>query len=194
MEVLQSQRKNPILVTKRLVLRLAEESDVPELVSFFSRNDERLAPVSPSRPAHFYTEAYWIDRVNKSKEEWAAEQSLKFFIFNKDNNSSLIGSAGFTQMTRGPFQACYLGYAIDKDFEGQGLMREALEAAIQFVFSDLNFHRIMANHLPENIKSGTLLKRLGFVCEGKALDYLFIGGQWRDHMLTALINKNWRSV
>ena len=95
-------------------------------------------------------------------------------------------------MCRGPFQACSLGYAVAERFEGQGLMREALEAAIQFVFNELSFHRIMANHLPENFRSAGLLNRLGFKTEGLAPDYLHVGGQWRDHVLTALTHSNWR--
>jgi ribosomal-protein-alanine N-acetyltransferase len=46
----------------------------------------------------------------------------------------------------------------------------------------------MANYRPENERSGILLERLGFVREGLAKDYLFIDGQWRDHVLTSLTN------
>jgi ribosomal-protein-alanine N-acetyltransferase len=40
--------------------------------------------------------------------------------------------------------------------------------------------------VPTNERSGRLLRRLGFVVEGYARDYLFIGGQFRDHVLTSL--------
>jgi ribosomal-protein-alanine N-acetyltransferase len=46
----------------------------------------------------------------------------------------------------------------------------------------------MANYLPTNERSARLLRRLGFVIEGSARDYLFVGGQFRDHVLTALTN------
>ena len=39
-----------------------------------------------------------------------------------------------------------------------------------------------------NERSGAVLRRLGFVPEGYARDYLFIDGAWRDHVLTARIN------
>lgn len=51
----------------------------------------------------------------------------------------------------------------------------------------------MAAYLPDNERSGKLLKRLGFVVEGYARDYLMIDGQWQDHILTSLINHNWNS-
>ncbi|MNR55956.1 ribosomal-protein-S5-alanine N-acetyltransferase [compost metagenome] len=46
----------------------------------------------------------------------------------------------------------------------------------------------MAHYMPENERSGALLKRLGFEVEGLARDYLKINGAWRDHVLTARIN------
>ena len=48
----------------------------------------------------------------------------------------------------------------------------------------------MANYIPHNERSGRLLRRLGFMVEGYARDYLFINGAWRDHILTALTNPN----
>ncbi len=70
-------------------------------------------------------------------------------------------------------------------------MTEGLRAAIEFVFKKLNFHRVMANHLPENTRSEALLKRLGFEREGYAREYLFLNGAWRDHVLNSLVNPNW---
>lgn len=50
----------------------------------------------------------------------------------------------------------------------------------------------MAAYLPHNQRSAKLLKRLGFVVEGYACDYLTIDGQWEDHILTSLTNCNWK--
>jgi ribosomal-protein-alanine N-acetyltransferase len=44
--------------------------------------------------------------------------------------------------------------------------------------------------VPTNERSAALLRRLGFVVEGYARDYLFIGGKFRDHILTSLTNPN----
>lgn len=65
-------------------------------------------------------------------------------------------------------------------------MHEALQAAISYIFDELYLHRIMANYMPHNVRSGHLLSRV----EGMAKNYLFINGAWRDHVLTTLINTN----
>jgi ribosomal-protein-alanine N-acetyltransferase len=71
-------------------------------------------------------------------------------------------------------------------------MKGCLEQAINYVFVELNLHRISANYLPHNIRSAQLLESLNFKKEGLAPKYLYINGEWQNHILTALINDNWR--
>jgi ribosomal-protein-alanine N-acetyltransferase len=51
----------------------------------------------------------------------------------------------------------------------------------------------MANYMPHNERSKNVLKRLGFVQEGYAKEYLLINGQWQDHILTSITNPQWKS-
>jgi ribosomal-protein-alanine N-acetyltransferase len=99
----------------------------------------------------------------------------------------VVGTVSFTNIRRGPLQACELGYGLDFRYQGRGLMTEALRAACTYAFNAMGLHRIQANHLPENLRSAAVLRRLGFVVEGYARDYLLINGHWRDHVLTALV-------
>ena len=91
-------------------------------------------------------------------------------------------------MVRGVFQACHLGYAVAQRWQGRGLMREALESGLEWAFGPLGLHRVMANYMPRNERSGKLLERLGFEREGYAKRYLCIAGVWEDHVLTARIH------
>ena len=67
-------------------------------------------------------------------------------------------------------------------------MYEALNVAITYIFEQQRLHRIMANYIPGNERSGKLLAKLGFEIEGRAKQLLLINGQWEDHILTSLIN------
>jgi ribosomal-protein-alanine N-acetyltransferase len=116
-----------------------------------------------------------------------AQQSLHLILRDRATGA-IIGECGFTHIMRGPFQACHLGFSLDHASEGKGLMHEGLRCAIDFVFSRLGLHRIMANYRPENRRSHALLQRLGFEQEGRAASYLMIDGEWRDHVLSSLIN------
>lgn len=85
-----------------------------------------------------------------------------------------------------------MGYSLAAAQQGKAYMSEALKLAIAYVFTQLNMHRIMAAYLPHHQRSAKLLKRLGFVVEGYACDYLTIDGRWQDHILTSLTNRNWK--
>jgi ribosomal-protein-alanine N-acetyltransferase len=56
------------------------------------------------------------------------------------------------------------------------------------MFGLMGLHRIMANHMPSNLRSAKLLQSLGFEREGVARSYLQIAGQWEDMVLNALVN------
>lgn len=128
-------------------------------------------------------------KLEKARSEFLDGTSVKFCI---TDNSAVVGDISFTNITRGPFQACNLGYKLDVDFEGKGVMHEALSIAIQYVFDELNVHRIMANYKPTNERSGNLLRSLGFNVEGYARDYLKLNGEWSDHILTSKTNQRWK--
>ena len=182
------------LESARTILRLAETDDIPAIINYYISNTAHLAPFEPIRAEDFYTDSYWCKEVKARLDAFNADQSLKLFLFEKEHSKVIIGSVNFANFVRGVFQSCTLGYSVAGPFEGKGYMNEALKVAISYVFTELNMHRIMAAYLPHNQRSSLLLKRLGFVVEGYAHDYLMIDGQWQDHILTSLINYSWQSA
>jgi len=102
-----------------------------------------------------------------------------------------MGYVNLSNIVRGAFQACYVGYGLAEESVGRGLMTEALRAVIDFAWGTLKLHRVMANYLPENERSAKVLAGLGFEVEGYAKKYLYIDGRWQDHVLTALTNEKW---
>ncbi|KIA79844.1 alanine acetyltransferase [Chromobacterium piscinae] len=176
----------PTLDTARLKLLPAHPDLTAAALDYHSRNRAHLEPWNPTPGPQFYTEAYWAMQMRQAARAWAEGHSARFLLAMQDEPERIIGTVGFSNIVRGVFQACHLGYGIDHACEGQGLMREALQAAIRFAFDELKLHRIQANYQPHNTRSAALLQRLGFVIEGQAKNYLFLNGAWRDHVLTSL--------
>lgn len=175
--------------TERLLLLSPSPEDAPRMLAYYERNREHLAPWSATPPDGFYTEKFWRERLEIAQKDFKEGRSMRLALYERDEvRGTVIGQCEFTAILRGPFQACYLGYSLDGRAEGRGLMFEALVAAIDYAFYDLRLHRIMANYMPHNRRSGRLLEKLGFVIEGYARDYLFIAGKWQDHVMTALVN------
>ena len=182
---------SPELETERCLLRLPRSGDAAGIADFFSRNRKHLEPWDPSPPPGFFTESFWKPRVAEMQLEFQRKQSLRLHIFLKDTGA-LIGMANFANLRRGVSQCSGLGYRMDGELQGRGLMTEALAGAIAYVFDELNFHRIEANYIPTNAKSARVLEKLGFEREGLARQYLLIDGEWRNHVLTSLTNGRWR--
>ena len=158
------------------------------MLAFVERNREHQKPWNPPEPEGLYTLAHWQAVVAKCASAFDATTAVRFWMAASGQPNRVIGSIGYSQISCGPFWSCVLGYQIDHECEGQGLMSEALRATNRYMFAQQRLHRIAANYRPENIRSGRLLAKLGFRIEGFAKDYLFIDGAWRDHVLTSIAN------
>jgi ribosomal-protein-alanine N-acetyltransferase len=177
-----------VLTTSRLILVSPEIDHAEEMLRYHQRNRRNFQPWEPKREESFYSIEAMRTRILAMQEAMSKRLALHL-LFRAPGSTTIVGECGFTNIVRGPFQACHLGFSVCQDFEGRGLMREGLQCAIGFVFKELALHRIMANYRPENERSHRLLHRLGFEQEGRARAYLKIDGRWTDHILSSLINE-----
>jgi ribosomal-protein-alanine N-acetyltransferase len=183
---------HPLIESDRLFLRLANQDDICKIIKFYSNNQRFFTPWHRHWAEDFLTESYWQKQIEKDFQGFESDKSLKLWIFEKTTPEYIVGNVNFDNFVRGAGYFCFLGYNLAEAQQGKGYMTEAVRVAIQYVFEELNLHRIMANYMPHNQRSGNLLKRLGFMVEGYARDYLFINGRWEDHIQTSLINYNWK--
>lgn len=183
----------PVIETPRLILRLLEPSEAELALSFYLDNQEHLVKTGPRWTADFFELDRWRLQLKVNRDEYFADESFKLFMFEKATGS-VIGFVNFNNIVRRVAQYCNLGYGLAQAKQGQGFMDEALRHSIKYSFEVLNLHRVMANYMPHNVRSGRVLKKLGFVAEGFARDYLFINGRWEDHVLTSLTNDKWRDT
>ena len=167
---------------------------MPSLLRFFDENREHMAPWEPPRPPDFHTHEFWRVQVGRHRRAFDAGAAVMLFVFPLDDPTRVIGQISYTSIVRGPADMCMLGYALAGHAQGQGYMQEALQASNEYVFKQLNIHRVMANFMPHNVRSNAVLRRLGFAVEGYARDYLYVNGAWRDHVLTALTNHDWKPL
>lgn len=182
------------LTTARLFVQVPAVDAAPRVLDYCQRNRAHLEPWEPPRPSEYFTLPFWRRQIAGARDEFENGHSVRTVLIERDptaldggRSGPVVGVVNLSQIVRGAFQAGILGYSLDANAQGRGLMGEGLEALIEFAFEDLDLHRLMANFRPENERSGRVLERLGFVREGFARDYLFIDGAWRDHVLTALV-------
>lgn len=176
------------LRTPRLLLEPAAPAWAVPVAEFFSRNAAHLAPWEPRRSG--------LGDPARQRELLAQAAALagegtawRWLLLRHDAPTRVIGSVTVSGVVRGFHHSAALGYALDAQAQGAGLMHEALHAVIAQVFSpSVNLHRVQAAYRPENLRSARVLQRLGFREIGLARAYLCIDGAWRDHMLTERLN------
>jgi ribosomal-protein-alanine N-acetyltransferase len=91
----------------------------------------------------------------------------------------VIGTIGYYRMKLEHFRG-EVGYMLAPEHWRQGLMSEALEAAVQCGFQRFGLHSIEAVTDPKNIASNALLKRCGFVREGLFKENYYWNGRFFD--------------
>jgi len=168
-------------------IRLSTVNDALALSEYYLKNIEHLKRWEPDKDAKFHDLDSWQHRLKQRELEQKEKKSAYFIAFDK-TTSKIIATCNLSEIIYGAFLACYMGYSISEDYQGQGKMKQLCYHVINYAFNDLKLNRIMSNNMPNNIKSEKLLTSLGFEIEGKAKNYLFINGQWQDHILNSLLN------
>lgn len=173
--------------TARLTISPIASGVGPALHHYFARNAANVMPWEPAHVPGYHDIEQWRDRARVFAAEDAEGTAIRPTARVRDL-SEIVAVASFTNVTRGVFQACNLGFSVDTKHEEKGVMFEMLDTAIEHVFAVHGLHRVMASYMPLIERSARLLDRLGFEREGFARSYLKIAGRWEDHVLTARIN------
>lgn len=161
-------------------LRLLTVHHAAELAAAFRRNREHLAPWEPVRPEEFYTEEGQAERIAGLVAGYTAGTTVPFVI---ERAGQIIGVLNLSDIVGGAFLNGHLGYWLDYESQGAGLMTKAVHAVVELAFGQLGLHRLQAATLLHNAASQQVLANCGFVRIGIAEQYLRIAGRWQDHIL-----------
>jgi len=146
----------PILTTDRLVLRALDMNDRDALLAL--RADKRVNKYI-GRSSDISTadvEAF----INKIAAILENKQGVYWVICLKDN-PNLIGTICYYNLDP-ERDSAEIGYELLPDYQGQGLMQEAITAVINYGFDVMGLKLITAFSHPNNESSGKLLTRKGF--------------------------------
>jgi len=184
--------RNRVIKTERLVLKHLDEDCARVVLDYHIRNREFLEIWSPLADEDYFTLTHQREALEKDNKKIEEGLLFRFWIFKKEDEKfeKTIGAISFNNIVRGCFQSCHMGYKLDKDEVNKGYMTEALAAAIDFAFQELELHRLEANVIPHNRASLKVLEKLGFYNEGIAKKYLKINGKWQDHIHMVILNND----
>lgn len=185
---------DPLLESRRLVLRPLAAADFPDWQEVRRRNGEWLTKWEPSRmpgvPDVVEDRQAFILRCSARERERQLGSAYGFGVFVDER---FCGEMNINAIQRGPFQNCYVGYWIDEALAGNGYTPEALALVLRFAFEELSLHRVQIAIIPRNHASRRVVQKLKLREEGIAHRYLEINGEWEDHVRYAMTKEEWEA-
>ncbi len=146
----------PLLDTDRLTLRKINIEDAE--VIFELRSDDRVNKFIDRPKAQSVEDAR--NFINQIRSR-GSNSELLYWAITQKKNSNLIGTVVYWNIDAENHQA-EVGFELLPDFQGQGLMREALSKVIEFGFKNFGLKTIEALPEERNEKSIALLERANF--------------------------------
>lgn len=172
----------PELTTARMRLREITHEDADEM--FAIHGDLDLMKWFGSDPlADRDAAVALIDRLGAQR--LLPDPGVRWGLQRRDHDE-LIGSCGLMGWQRRN-RSCSIGYELAREHQGEGLMHEALTAAIGWGWEHMDLVRIEAQIHPDNQASLQVVEKLGFEREGLLRKYLFWGGTHHDMLVCSLI-------
>lgn len=175
----------PTVETERLVLRPMRMSDARDIFSWCS---------DPEVARHCLWDAH--------KSIWDSRQYLRW-ILNQYRDGEpcslgivdkqtgrLFGTIGWMSYHE-QWKLTEVGYSMARDMWGHGYMTEALTAVIRLTFTELDVHRIEAQHEADNPASGRVMQRCGLRYEGLMCGRVWNKGRFSDIAQYALLREDW---
>jgi RimJ/RimL family protein N-acetyltransferase len=174
-----------VLTTERLALRWMEERDTAAQFAIFS--DPLVT--------RYWSGAAWTEMAQAEKsiaaalDDYRAGSALRFGVV-LEATGEMIGNVSLHHISD-QSRRCELGYALASAHWGCGYAREALRAALDYGFRQLDLNRVEADIDPRNEASGRVLEALGFRKEGYMPERWIVHGETADTVFYGLLRKYW---
>ena len=134
-----------------------------------------------------HTVGVYLTMLRAARREARAGRALPFAV---TYDGELVGQITVSTVVRGAFDSASVGYWVDERVAGRGVTPTALALVVDHCFRGVGLHRVEAAVRPENAPSLRVVDKLGFREEGLHRRFLFIAGDWRDHLGFALTSED----
>jgi ribosomal-protein-serine acetyltransferase len=166
-----------------LALRTWNIESAPLLFSLVDRNREHLGrwlPWVPFVRSVEDSEKFIRDAVQK----WENQEGLELGIWD---GVDLVGCIGLHELNR-LHNKTSIGYWLGAEYQGRGIMTNAVQAFVQYCFQEQKFHRVEIRAAVENIASRAVAERAGFLQEGVLRAAEFVQEKYLDIVVYSKIN------
>ncbi|MEM7116490.1 MAG: GNAT family protein [Chloroflexota bacterium] len=180
----------PLLTTERLRLRGFCPDDIAPFAAY--RSDPAVAKYQGWETPYSHEQAKEFVALMRKRTLGTAGQWYQIAIEHKADGQ-LLGDVAVHTLAEDGKQA-EIGFTLAREHQGQGVAREAVTAVFTHLFTQLEFHRLIAICDVENLPSQRLLERLGMRREAHYVENYWFKGAWHSEYLYAILHSEWETA
>lgn len=152
------------LETERLILRRFTAADAAAMYANWAGDDEVTRfltwPTHPNAEVSGMVISQWLASYEKpSFYQWA-------IVYKPDGTGEPIGTISVVNAIDDVIRSAEIGYCIGRPWWRRGVMTEALQAVMAFLFDEVGVNRVEAAHDVNNPHSGCVMRKCGMTPEG----------------------------
>ena len=147
----------PILTTERLTLRQLSIDDKQNI--FALRSDTEINKYLDRVPSKTIEDA--INFIKKINDNIRNNNAI-YWVISLTSTKEFVGTICLFDFSNEK-KSCEIGYELMTKFQGQRIMKEAVQVVIDYVFQTLKLKKILAFTHYENQNSTNLLLKFNFV-------------------------------
>ncbi|WP_044640101.1 GNAT family N-acetyltransferase [Risungbinella massiliensis] len=166
--------------TTRLVIRKFEFEDWQDVYEYTSNIN-----VMKYIPEGVFTE----EDAKKFVNDNIGENAEKFPVVLKDEKMVIGHIAFFKYFGEHTYE---IGWVFNPKYYNKGYASEAAKAILEFGFTKMKLHRIIATCQPENVASYRVMEKIGMRREGYFKKCIPYGKEWWDEYYYAILEEEWK--
>ncbi|MBI2872519.1 MAG: GNAT family N-acetyltransferase [Chloroflexi bacterium] len=143
----------------------------------------------------------WVDVIRRSEDE---RQWVERCLMHKVEGSGtppliiyrgqVVGTIGTEGRIDPLNRACEVGYWVAEAYQGRGIVTRACRALVEHLIGSLGLNRVVVRAQPDNWRSVAIPQRLGFTYEGIQRQAAYVGGQFHDLAIYAMLAQEWAAL
>lgn len=131
--------------------------------------------------------------IRESIQAWKEERAWDYSIRSKDDLRRHVGNISFWTVSK-LGKIAEVGYWVRSDETSRGICTDAVELLLDEVFNSMGYHKVVLRIAVGNDASDRVAEKLGFTREGVLREELLIRGNWVDHTLWSLLDREYRAA
>lgn len=140
-----------------------------------------------------YTASDTTAFIRESIQAWREERAWDYSIKSKEDSRTHVGNISFWTVSK-LGKIAEIGYWVRSTETSRGVCTEAVQLLLDEVFNSLGYHKIVLRVAVGNDPSDRVAQKLGFTREGVLREELLIRGNWVDHTLWSLLDREYRGA